>query len=65
MNLTQAKSIGRKRRGQGRSAGATLVFAGEKEVPLLGVTVLESAGFWVDPVRQRLIRRPPLRNRQR
>jgi clan AA aspartic protease len=50
---------------KGRSAGATLVFAGEKEVPLLGVTVLESAGFWIDPMRQRLIPRTPLRKRRR
>src|SRR6266852_4703811 len=29
----------------GRPAGSTLVFAGEKEEPLLGVTVLESTGL--------------------
>lgn len=45
----------------GLSAGATLVFAGEKEEPLLGVTVLESTGLWVDPQRERLIRRTPKR----
>jgi len=45
----------------GRPAGATLVFAGEDEEPLLGVTVLESAGFWVDPQRERLVPRPPKR----
>jgi clan AA aspartic protease len=45
----------------GRAAGGTLVFAGEKEEPLLGVTVLESAGLWVDPQQERLIRRPPKR----
>lgn len=45
----------------GRPAGATLVFAGEGEEPLLGVTVLESAGFWVDPARERLVPRTPLR----
>lgn len=49
----------------GKSAGATLVFAGDQEVPLLGVTVLESAGFWIDPERQRLIPRTPLRKRGR
>src|ERR1700722_2290289 len=31
----------------GRAAGGTLVFAGENDEPLLGVTVLESAGFWI------------------
>ncbi len=48
---------------EGLSAGATLVFAGEKEEPLLGVTVLESTGLWLDPRRERLIRRPPKRKR--
>ncbi|HEY3245248.1 MAG TPA: retroviral-like aspartic protease family protein [Phycisphaerae bacterium] len=46
---------------EGRGAGATLVFAGEDEEPLLGVTVLESAGFWIDPQHERLIPRPPRR----
>ena len=45
----------------GRAAGATLVFAGEKEEPLLGVTVLESTGLWLDPQRERLLPRPPKR----
>jgi clan AA aspartic protease len=49
----------------GREAGATLVFAPDKEEPLLGVTVLESAGFWIDPQRERLIPRPPKRKRGR
>jgi clan AA aspartic protease len=49
----------------GRPAGATLVFAGDKEEPLLGVTVLESAGFWLDPQHERLIPRPPKRKRTR
>jgi clan AA aspartic protease len=48
-----------------RTTGATLVFAGEKEEPFLGVTVLESAGFWVDPQRERLVPRPPKRKRGR
>jgi clan AA aspartic protease len=48
---------------QGRPAGATLVFAGDKDEPLLGVTVLESTGFWVDPHRERLVPRPPKRKR--
>src|SRR3989475_9975293 len=34
---------------EGLAAGATLVFAGGKEEPLLGVTVLESTGFWLRP----------------
>jgi clan AA aspartic protease len=45
----------------GRAAGSTLVFAGEDEEPLLGVTVLESTGLWIDPQRERLIPRPPKR----
>jgi len=49
----------------GRPAGGTLVFAGEKEEPLLGVTVLESAGFWIDPQRERLVPRPPKRKQRR
>lgn len=49
----------------GRPAGGTLVFAGEKEEPLLGVTVLESAGLWIDPQHERLIPRPPKRKRGR
>lgn len=48
---------------EGRPAGGTLAFAGEDEEPLLGVTVLESAGFWIDPQRERLIPRPPKRKR--
>ena len=46
---------------EGLSAGGTLVFAGEKEEPLLGVTILESTGLWIDPQHERLIRRPPKR----
>jgi clan AA aspartic protease len=49
----------------GRPAGGTLVFAGEKEEPLLGVTVLESTGLWLDPQRERLIPRSPKRKRNR
>ena len=45
----------------GRPAGGTLVFAGEKEEPLLGVTVLGSTGLWLDPQHERLIPRPPKR----
>ena len=49
----------------GQSAGGTVVFAGESEEPLLGVTVLESAGFILDPQRERLIVRTPKRKRKR
>src|SRR5439155_8405180 len=49
----------------GQLAGGTLVFAGEDEEPLLGVTVLESAGLCVDPQRERLVPRPPKRKRGR
>ena len=49
----------------GRAAGATLVFAGEHEEPLLGVTVLESTGFCIDPQREQLVPRPPKRKRHR
>ena len=45
----------------GQRAGATVLFAGEDEEPLLGVTVLESAGFMLDPQRERLIARAPKR----
>jgi len=47
----------------GQPAGGTLAFAGEDDEPLLGVTVLESTGFWIDPQRERLIERPPKRKR--
>ena len=47
----------------GQLAGGTLVFAGDKEEPLLGVTVLESTGFWIDPQREQLVPRPPKRKR--
>jgi len=49
----------------GRAAGGTLVFADDKEEPLLGATVLESTGFWIDPQRERLVPRPPKRKRSR
>jgi len=45
----------------GRPAGGTLVFMPDDEEPLLGVTALESAGFWIDPQGERLIPRPPRR----
>ena len=39
----------------------TLVFAGETEEPLRSVTVLESAGFTLDPQHERLVPRTPKR----
>lgn len=48
----------------GEAAGGTLVFAGEADEPLLGVTILESTGFWIDPQRERLIPRRPKRKRR-
>jgi predicted aspartyl protease len=47
----------------GQAAGATVVFAGEDEEPQLGVAVLESAGFMLDPRQERLITRTPKRKR--
>ncbi len=49
----------------GEPAGGTLVFAGENEEPLLGVTVLESAGFLLDPRQERLLPRTPKRKNLR
>lgn len=45
----------------GHAAGGTLVFAGETEEPLLGVTVLESTGFTLDPQHERLVPQTPKR----
>ena len=36
----------------GEKVAANVVFGEEKSEPLLGVTVLESAGFIVDPIKQ-------------
>lgn len=47
----------------GEVTGGALVFAGEHEEPLLGVTVLESTGFVVDPRRETLLPRMPKRKR--
>jgi clan AA aspartic protease len=38
----------------GEKVAANVIFGEENSEPLLGVTVLESAGFIVDPVRQTL-----------
>jgi len=48
-----------------QAAGSTLVFAGDDEEPLLGVTVLESTGFMVDSRNERLVPRPPKRKSSR
>ena len=40
----------------GEKVAANVVFGEERSEPLLGVTVLESAGFTVDPVRQILMK---------
>jgi hypothetical protein len=37
---------------EGLPAGCTLAFAGEKEELLLGMTLLESTGFWLATIRQ-------------
>ena len=39
-------------RVNGEKVVANVVFGKEKSEPLLGVTVLESAGFIIDPIRQ-------------
>ena len=39
-------------RVNGEKVVANVVFVEEKSEPLLGITVLESAGFVVDPIRQ-------------
>ena len=43
----------------GEPTGGSLVFAGENDEPLLGVPVLEAAGFWIDARAERLIPRTP------
>jgi len=45
----------------GEMTAGSVVFAGKEEEPLLGVTALESAGFWVDPREERLVPRMPKR----
>lgn len=49
----------------GRPAGGTLVFAGDNEEPLLGVTVLESTGFLLDPRKECLVSRRPKRKERK
>ena len=45
----------------GEAVGATVIFGEAGAEPLLGVTVLESAGFEVDPRTQRLKKLPAVR----
>ena len=45
----------------GETTAGRVVFAAPGTEPLLGVTVLESTGLWLDPQRERLIPRPPKR----
>ena len=45
----------------GETVGATVIFGAAEAEPLLGVTVLESAGFEVDPRTQRLKKLPAVR----
>ena len=45
----------------GEIVGGTIIFGEPEAEPLLGVTALESVGIEVDPVSQRLKRRPTVR----
>ena len=45
----------------GEFVGGTVIFGDADAEPLLGVTALESVGIEVDPVNQRLKRRPAVR----
>ena len=45
----------------GEFVGGMVIFGGDDAEPLLGVTALESVGIEVDPVNQRLKRRPAVR----
>ena len=45
----------------GETVGATVIFGAAEAEPLLGVTVLESAGFELDPRTQRLKKLPAVR----
>jgi clan AA aspartic protease len=47
----------------GLAAGGTLVFAGDNEEPLLGVTILDSTGLWLDPRHECLVHHLPKRKR--
>ena len=45
----------------GEIVGGTIIFGEESAEPLLGMTALESVGIEVDPLNQRLKRRPAVR----
>ena len=45
----------------GETVGGTILFGAADAEPLLGVTALESVGIQVDPLNQRLKRRPAVR----
>ena len=45
----------------GEFVGGTVLFGDEDAEPLLGMTALGSVGIEVDPVNQRLTRRPAVR----
>lgn len=49
----------------GDFVGATVCFGPEGVEPILGLTALESVGIEVDPVEQRLKRRPSVRMKSR
>ena len=49
----------------GEIVGATVGFGNDNLEPILGLTALESAGIEVDPVSQRLKRRPSVRMKSR
>ena len=49
----------------GEIVGATICFGNPGVEPVLGLTALESVGIEVDPVSQRLKRRPALRMKRR
>ena len=49
----------------GEIVGATVCFGNDGVEPILGLTALESVGIEVDPVSQRLKRRPSVRMKRR
>ena len=49
----------------GEIVGATVGFGNDDIEPILGLTALESVGIEIDPVSQRLKRRPSVRMKRR
>ena len=49
----------------GEIVGATICFGNDGIEPILGLTALESVGIEIDPVSQRLKRRPAVRMKRR